>query len=636
MSLLRSGSMNQIKNQIKDSEIEYYVGGNMIIEKLVIGSAPADRDEDGTAKKGGTFSDRKQYFIDKWKADLFLHQSWDGTKLTLQQAFIFPEYEFMGQQYDDLGQRLENFWGGAEHSMLLLGTPGMGKTSIIACLAEHYKDDDDMLFLRFRDLNVDHTDGINLLESVCRATGCDNRVLSGKKLIIDGFDEWRYAGDKQRLLREYMLNIMDFDDVQVLITSRYNYIDLQDVEFEQVIGLLPFSRKKIGMFYQLLCGAELPEDTEIRNQEVLGIPVILYMALSIDADITAEMSKCRLYEKIFALNGGIFDRFKIKGQRAYEDGSHPVQYAKQEIKRILRKLAFELFQGNGESIKNKDYEKLVQNDIGKSEQIVYDFPVKNALEDNGSIEFVHKSIYEYFVAEYMFEEIRNGLQSENKEIMAGIFGDLLGSAEVTDEIYVFLEHLISQSEKTYDWHFIYSVFLLMLERGMTCFASTAGDINVIVRERRIFINMLKIIHIDHEGKIQIGKALESEFACYIKLSDWFTCLNLSSFGLHDICLSRVSLRRADLREADLRGADLDRADLGGAKLQKACLVEAGLSGTDLSGADLSGADLSGADLSGADLRAALLNGAYLIGADLSGACLDGAEVAGADFGGADL
>ena len=217
--------------------------------------------------------------------------------------------------------------------------------------------------------------------------------------------------------------------------------------------------------------------------------------------------------------------------------------------------------------------------------------------------------------------------------MAGIFGSLLGIAEVTDEIYYFLEHLIDQLEKDYHWNFIYSVFLLMLKRGMTCFADTASDINVIVRERRIFYNMLKIVHIKQDAKIQIGKALEREFVCYIKLSNWFTCLNLSNFGLKDICLSRVSLRRADLREADLRGADMSRADLGGTKLQKACLVEADLTGADLTGADLTGADLSGANLSEADLRAALLNGADLIGADLTDANLDGAEVENADFGG---
>ena len=625
--------MNDIKSQIKDSEIGSYVGGNVIIDKLVIESVAAKGQDSYTDKKGKAFLDRKQYFIDKWNADLFLHSSGCGRKFTLQQTFIFPEYKMMGQQYDDLGQRLEHFWGGTERSMLLMGTPGMGKTSIVAYLAEHYKDDADMLFLRFRDMNADPMDGVNLLESVCKVMEWDQHILFGKKLVIDGFDEWKYAGDKQRLLREFMLNIMDLEEVQVLITSRHNYIDLQNIAFEQVIDLLPFSRQKICTFYQLFTGMELSIGTDIRNQEVLGIPVVLYMALSIGIDITEEMSQYSLYERIFALNGGIFDRFKINGQRAYEEGSHPVQYSKQEWKIILRKLAFEMFKENEESIKMKEYEKLVQSVMEENRQTVYDFPIKNTLEENGTIEFVHKSIYEYFVAEYIYEEIHNGLQSENEEKMAGIFGSLLGIAEVTDEIYYFLEHLIDQLEKDYHWNFIYSVFLLMLKRGMTCFADTASDINVIVRERRIFYNMLKIVHIKQDAKIQIGKALEREFVCYIKLSNWFTCLNLSNFGLKDICLSRVSLRRADLREADLRGADMSRADLGGTKLQKACLVEADLTGADLTGADLTGADLSGANLSEADLRAALLNGADLIGADLTDANLDGAEVENADFGG---
>lgn len=628
--------MSYIKNQIKDSEFENYIGGDMIINNLIIGLTAINGEEICTAKKGRAFSDRKQYFIDKWNADLFLHQLSYGGKFTLQQAFIFPEYKIMGQQYDNLGQRLENFWGGTECSMLLLGMPGMGKTSIIAYLAEHHKEDNDMLFLRFKDLNVDYADEMNLLESVCRVTECDNHTLSKKKLIIDGFDEWRYTGDKQELLREFMLNIMDFDGVRVLITSRHNYIDLQDMEFDQVIDLLPFSKKKIRAFYQLFCGTELPVNTEIKNTEVLGIPVVLYMALSIGADITAEISKCKLYEKIFALNGGIFDRFKIKGQKAYEDGSHPVQYAKRELKIVLRKLAFELFKRNGNPIRNKEYENVVQIVMEQKEHIIYDFPIKNYLEDGGTVEFVHKSIYEYFVAEYIFEEMLVGLQKENEETMAGILGNLLGIAEVTDEIYAFLKHLVCQSEREYNWDFIYSVFLLMLKRGMTCFANTTSDINVIVTERRIFNNMLKIIHINHKGKIQIGKDLESEFVCYIRLSNWFTCLNLSCFGLNDICLSRVSLRRADLRGADLRGADVSRADLSGAKLQEACLVETDLSGVDLSGADLRGADLSGADLSEADLRLALLNEAYLIGANLTNADFGGAEVTGADFGGADF
>lgn len=644
--------MEHIKNQIKDSEIGSYVGGNVHIENihLVIRPEAANSETICTAEKGSTFHDKKQYFAEKWKADLFLHQSGCDRKFTLQQAFIFPEYEINGQRCDDLEQRLEDFWENGQYSMLLLGTPGMGKTSIVAYLAEHYKEDSSMLFLRFKDLNMDADDGIGLLTAVCREMGCQSRELSGKKLIIDGFDEWRYTGDKQRLLQEFMLDLMNLDGVQILLTSRHNYINLH-AEIDQVVKLLPFSKDKIGAFYQRFFGINLPADTKIRNLEVLGIPVILYMALSIGMDITTVMSKRGLYEKIFALEGGIFDRFKTKGQKPYEDGSHPVQYAKRELKTVLQKLAFEILRGNGKSVSSKTYEGLVQSVMGKNEQIVYDFPIKNLLEDDGTVEFIHKSIYEYFAAEYMFTEMQRGIQSRNEGIMAGIFGDMLGFAEVSDEVYAFLDHLACQSQRVYDWDFIYSVFLLMLKSGMTFFANTKSDINIVVRERRIFNDMLKIVHINHEGQITIGRDSGRDFACYLRLSDWFTCPNLSRFALRDMCLSRVILRRANLDEADLSRADLSGADLGGATLHETCLAGADLRGADLSGAVLAGANLSGADLieanlSGTDLAGADFGGAYLGKADLSGANLSGAnlqmaflhraDLSGADLTGADL
>lgn len=497
--------MNCIKNQIRGSEIGSYVGGDVHIENinLVISPAGDGKEEFSTGEYSKVFRDKKQYFIDKWNADLFLHHSGSGRELTLRQVFIFPEYKIMGQQYDDLGQRLEDFRESDDRSMLLLGTPGMGKTSIIACLAQRHRDDGNMLFLKFRDLGTDLTDGENLLTSVCRIMGCRGSDLSGKMLIIDGFDEWRPAGDKNRLLGDFMLDTANLDGVRVLITSRHNYVDLNVSGIDQVLELQPFSEKKIRAFYRLFCGVELPEDMEIRNPEVLGIPVILYMALGIGADITEAVSKCGLYEKLFAIKGGIFDRFKAKGQKPYEDGSHPVQYAKRELKTVLQRLAFELFKGNRDSISDKEYESIVQDIMGKGGRIAYDFPVKNLLEGDGTIEFVHKSIYEYFVAEYIYGKMRDGLQSKNRETMAGICGGLLGFAELTDEIYAFLEHFISHSWGEYDWNFVYSVFLLMLKKGMTCFDSIASDVNVIVREKRIFGNMLKIIHLNHGSEPEL-------------------------------------------------------------------------------------------------------------------------------------
>ena len=125
------------------------MGGNVIIDKLVIESVAAKGQDSYTDKKGKAFLDRNSILLISGMPIYFAFvRLWQ--KIYVAADIYFPEYKMMGQQYDDLGQRLEHFWGGTERSMLLMGTPGMGKTSIVAYLAEHYKDDADMLFLRFR------------------------------------------------------------------------------------------------------------------------------------------------------------------------------------------------------------------------------------------------------------------------------------------------------------------------------------------------------------------------------------------------------------------------------------------------------------------------------------------------------
>ncbi|GAB5520331.1 MAG: hypothetical protein RhofKO_25820 [Rhodothermales bacterium] len=79
----------------------------------------------------------------------------------------------------------------------------------------------------------------------------------------------------------------------------------------------------------------------------------------------------------------------------------------------------------------------------------------------------------------------------------------------------------------------------------------------------------------------------------------------------------------NLNGMDLGGADLREADLGGADLFQAHLREVNLRGADLRGADLRGADLREADLRGANLR-----GASLFHTNLQGANLEGADLGG--------
>ena len=98
--------------------------------------------------------------------------------------------------------------------------------------------------------------------------------------------------------------MLDFKNVKVIVTSRTDYID--DFLFQYICNLLPFGINEIKRFYNIITGNELKNDLDHSNLDVFGIPVILYMAIMSEIDITKEATKPELYGKIFAEKGGDF------------------------------------------------------------------------------------------------------------------------------------------------------------------------------------------------------------------------------------------------------------------------------------------------------------------------------------------
>lgn len=93
--------------------------------------------------------------------------------------------------------------------------------------------------------------------------------------------------------------------------------------------------------------------------------------------------------------------------------------------------------------------------------------------------------------------------------------------------------------------------------------------------------------------------------------------NLTKVDLRQADLSKANLRQVDLSRADLRQVDLSEADLYGVNLHEANLNEADLRQTNLSQANLVKANLNKTDLRQANLRRANLKDISLIGADLT-------------------
>ena len=572
-------------------------------------------------------NNKKQDYIKNWNSRLFLHIDNDENPITLADAFIMPDYIAYKTTekiftYSDvtLDKVIENFVEYDETSTLLItGVPGIGKSSITAWIAQKYEMNDSCIILRFRDWEIEELEE-GLLKAIYRTLECKKKDLNSKVLVLDGFDEIKSLDRRDVLLYEFLNDINDFEKLKIVITSRSSYIIWDS--FYNVIELNPFEIEKIKKFYQLITGVELSENNiDSNNLDVLGVPVILYMAIMSSIDITKNTTKPELYNRIFAEERGIFDRFC-----GYDKGSQ-IMRNRENIKKylfFLRKVAFKMFEKNDLVLSKEEYKAPKLSYRGKKVSVL-EFPIKHLFENTpANIEFIHKSIYEYFISEYIYNLIEDVILKESENIetdLAGVLGELLSSQGLSDEILEFLRFKIRIGNLKDKYTVVNETFRTMLRDGMTYYTKKRYK-NVIQCEINVFVNMLEVIHLWEENLV----VSIYSFAEYLRLA---RCPKLNLRGLavssarEDIVkidystenfadweimtLEGVNLENADLENADLRGADLENADLRRANLRNADLRRANLRNADLRGADLSLANIQDIELEYAILEKATLD-----------------------------
>ena len=536
------------------------------------------------------FKDAKKEYTDKWNERLFLHRRPEDKYLTLKNTFIMPAYSsnvsserpkytaYLGglfnllnlydnlelieqnlfQAYDDLEESLNQFITSGRR-MLILGKPGMGKSTITCYLANKYKENSQVLILKFKNLNLKETieqqsnSRSILLDSIINYLHCTKENLKNKILILDGYDEIDSYFFNIDLFSDFFLSIREIKNFRLLITSRENYIMKGIQYFERIILLLPFDAGKIKEFAENITDKKQAPGNIINNDnnKVFGIPVILYMALASGVDLSKSVSRIGVYNKIFSLNGGIFDRFYSQHNDSYEIGSHTISYVKNAFYNILCNTAFYMFKNfSDNSIPQNAYEKIIEDERTKAKELLaksseldsplwYDFPIENLYDKTDTISFIHKSFYEYFAAEYFFNKIysiskyiiKQDLtinvyhQEESSKVIAAL-SDLLCKNVFPIEILGFLNYKIdiyfSQKEKERLSEYFIIIFKIMLTTGMTYELNKSKIANIIHAESIIFANMLDFLHLwikydEHTTKINFNTLELDSISIYLKL-----------------------------------------------------------------------------------------------------------------------
>ena len=625
--------MPNIENSLNISSVE----GNVYVTNEIV--APnIDTTEKEITKDKKFVNNRKEDYVKFWDRRLFLHFDNEENPLTLHKTFIMPSinvYKKINRirfaTDDTLDKRLHKFINYDQTcTMLITGVPGMGKTSVISWIANNYKNNDKIIILAFRDLARASLEK-SLLSAICSRFNCNDEDLENKILILDGFDEIKALDIREKLLNDFINDLNDFNNFKCIITSRPGYIDTD--YFQNVFELKQFDIEKVSSFYKKITGKVLDKNNEIESYlEVLGIPVILYMAIMSNIDISLKHTKPELYNLIFAEKGGIFERF-YNGETEYDKGKQLFRDSTviKEYLKFLRESAFKIFEKkNCFCLENGEYSIPQLQFDGKSVSIL-EFPIKHLFERvNNNIEFIHKTIYEYFMAEYIIFEIDRTIKGSTEDF-AGMFGELFKRNHLSEEILEFLRYKIVDR----DFHIINRTFQLMLQNGMTYYTNKCYK-NVIDCEMNIFANMLSILHLWGKDILKLHKCAMDYIQCSKKL-----ILNLNNVFFETEYINNVDFSDADLRNKDLSGVNLNGAYLRGVYLDAAILVGADLRGADLISshlkkADLTGADLTGAVLIGASLAEAKMQKAHLEEADLRKANLRGVKLENANLRGTKL
>ncbi len=547
--------------------------------------------------------------------------------------------------------------------LLILGQPGIGKSTLITWIMVNLveKKDDILVYQLANDLGSIRWQGENVLNEIFKAIGLEYDELENKTLILDGFDEVYVGGDRERILNKLDQELKRRNILKkfsLIITCRENYVNKLKLGGTEYITLQTWSEGQIRSFCEIYEEVIISKNSEsrvnknseikinkiIQKKDIMGIPLILYMVLALNVDIEKSSSMVEIYDQIFSLErGSIYER-------CY-DVEHRINSPeiKKHIHRISQRIAFWMFENNTDkaTISQVKFEEICNNEMSefrdRVEEIQTDTLIGNFFKlkhcdgkGTGELQFVHRSIYEYFVVICFFESIH---KLKSKEEVAGKLGELLKNGQLSEQLLEFIKYKFDTMQGYSLSDITKKVLNVMLRDGMTYYyikEQKEPFLDMLVREMNIFSNMLEIVHLWNPKLEKSNKNI----VLYLQ-HNHLSMLNLSGADLSRADLRRANLNganlsEADLSRADLRGTDLSGANLSGADLSGTNLSEANLSGADLSRADLRRANLSEADLRRADLREANLKSANLSEANLSGANLRRADLSGTNLGEANL
>lgn len=617
----------------------------------------------GNAMRASTMS--QQYFVDLYSVrKLFLEkEQMDGIRLS--DVYVLPEYEvrWFSKTNENSDCSLVEFilefisekfpfthWShirsGSEFvsadAMFIFGLPGIGKTSLVAHLIQLREikeiltdsDDERKIFtIRLREFNkvTERNPVANILEylnSLDDNTDASKLSLNDMKnslFILDGLDELcAIHGISGKQIKVYCDNILrSLKDMggKIIITSRLNVLDIDNYASNDaiVVHLKPFSNHHRKMWFDKYIHMtedavsdelydNIINENDSKKEEILGIPLILYMIASLKLNPTEMTNLGNLYDRLF-------EELKAR-QYNIANKTHAEIKLLDDSKKLARMYARKMFEQrsfvlNGiiakETIldfihENKiDISRMDINEIERNYAVSFYYSKirpNQLLTDKVAVEFVHRSIQEYLMADVIWDELCKIQEKKESHELFELIGSLFGKSKLTREIAKFMRYRLTNPVNQNNPH-EYKNHLEKVNLVGEFLKKNFGDFL-----RSDIFNASRFS--DEE---EFGNRPCNMFYSYWDLLRAFF-VNCSPLNIDDSVVFSKYLRRLSKLEnaaIDLSYVTLINADLNESSLKKACFDKSFLINVNFDGADLSDCSFREAEL----YRCEFIDGCYL-------------------------
>jgi len=386
-------------------------------------------------------------------------------------------------------------------TIFISGFPGQGKSSFVKRFVYDVLNDKtpvekDVLLIKLKDLKNNQSLKNENIEKVIKNNipykieNLDNYIV-----ILDGLDE---------LYMKSGLKIEDIDEIcgklskcgfTTIVTTRHHYVNFDKLNESNilVLELKELSLKQqlnwLGKYKKNYPNKKLSKKIieELHNNkreniyitELINQPILLHMIADIDIEEIEKLEKAKLYEEFF-------DRLISRNWEKMECHPFSEGITKEKYKKLLldmlQELAHNIFISDHEYINKVDFEELIsverlkkelsniQNDSFqtglKGVMIAFYFQEvhknskdksKKELNENYAIEFLHKSLMEYMVSEYIFKEIKRFIGKDsytgeytinNNEEAINLIDKLFSNKFLSNEIVYNLVEIIKNHSQT--------------------------------------------------------------------------------------------------------------------------------------------------------------------------------------------